>query len=419
MFLDFKDKMEKYAEVVLKVGLNLQPNQRLFIRSSYKFGVNIELVPFIRIIVEKAYKMGARFVEVIWDDEELHRIRYENAPRDSFEEFPHWRNNLVTKYLKNGDALLSIPSEDPDLLLDQDQDLVSQVQRARLESAKEYVPLVSSGASNWCICTAPSSGWAKKLFPNDTPQQRLEKFWDVLFKICRIDSENPVAAWTNHFDKLKHRLSYLNNKSFSSLKLTAPGTDLTIGLPDNHIWKGGPWESLNHITFTPNIPTEEVFTIPHKDKTEGKVTTSKPLYYGGTLIDEFTLKFSKGKVAEVISEKYKSILEKFINMDEGSNSLGEVALVANSSPISQTGMLFYNTLIDENASCHIALGNGIKPCIKDSNKMNDEAYAAAGGNSSMIHIDFMIGSEHMNIKGVTNDGEEETIMINGEWALMI
>jgi aminopeptidase len=279
--------------------------------------------------------------------------------------------------------------------------------------------LLVKNATNWAVVTAPVDGWPEKVFPHLPPDSRKAKFWDTIFEICRVKQADPVSAWQDHVNRLVARSNYLNRKRYAALKLAAPGTDLTVGLPRGHIWRGARMSSQNGIDFTANIPTEEIFTIPHKDKTEGVVTATKPLSYGGSLIEDLSLTFSKGQVVKATARKGEESLHKLLEMDEGASRLGEVALVPHSSPISQSGLLFYNILIDENASNHIALGRAYKFSVEGGEAMSDDEFAAAGGNHSLIHIDFMIGSGEMDVDGLVEDGTAEPIMRGGEWVFEV
>lgn len=415
---EFERHLEKYAEVVVRVGLNLQPGQRLLIGAPVLGipGVPLEAVPLVRLIAAKAYEAGARLVDVMWNDDALRRIRFEHAPRDSFEAYPTWRADAMYEFAQSGDAVLAIYAEDPDLLADQDPDLVTAVQRAHFKNTEPARALLMTGAMNWLMITAPVAGWAEKLFPNVPPGERMAAFWDTLFEICRVTEDDPVASWRDHVSELATRCDYLNSKRYTALKFNGPGTDLTVGLPRGHVWRGGPLTSEQGITFTPNVPTEEVFTMPHKDRTEGVVTASKPLSFGGSLVEDFRLTFSEGRVVDATAARGESSLHKLLEMDDGARRIGEVALVPHSSPISQSGMLFYNILLDENASSHIALGRAYKFSMEGGTAMSDEEFAAAGGNKSLIHIDFMIGSGKLDVDGLRDDGDTEPVMRAGEWA---
>jgi len=418
MSSEFEQNLEKYVDVILKVGLNLQKGQRLLILPSYIDTNLLELAPFIELTTKKAYQMGARYVEVIWNDPQLHLIRFQYAPRNSFEEFPTWISNAALEFAENGDAVLGIYAANPDLFIDQDPELMAISLQTEVKHFKTFNDLRLKPAINWCIIAAPVEGWTKKIFPDLPPDKREAKMRDVIFDICRVKQKDPVSAWNDHLEQLHARTKYLNYKQYKALKLEAPGTDLRIGLPNGHIWKGGHLKSLNGISFVPNLPTEEIYTIPLKDKTEGVVTATKPLHYQ-VLIKDFSLTFSEGKVVKVTAKEKEEMLHKVLEIDEGSSRLGEIALVPHSSPISQSGLIFYNRLIDENASCHIALGKGFRFCLKNGEEMSDEEFKNAGGNISLIHIDFMIGSAEMDIDGITEDGKVEAIMRNGEWAFKV
>jgi aminopeptidase len=417
MKFEFEKNLEKYADVIVKVGLNLQSGQTLLIGAptSYNDGAPLESAPLIRLIVKKAYQLGCKLVEVMWADEELRLLRFQNAPKDSFKEYPKWRLDVEYNICKDGNADLYILGANPDLLNQQDSYLISEFQSAYYEYNKPVSELIGKNAMNWTVISASVKGWADKLFPNLHQEERKMELWKKIFDICRITTDDPIAAWNNHLDLLSKRCEYLNKKSYSALKLVAPGTDLVIGLPKNHIWNGGSEITLNGIKFMPNIPTEEIFTIPNRNTTEGIVSATKPLFYGGILVEGMTLKFSKGKIVEVKAKKGENFLLDTLKIDEGAQYLGEIALVPHSSPISQSGLLFYNTLIDENASNHIALGRGYKTSIKDGEKMSEKEFQEAGGNNSLIHVDFMIGSGEMNVDGILKDNSIEAIMRNGEF----
>jgi aminopeptidase len=407
----FERNLDKYAEVIVKVGLNLQPGQRLLITQ-----VPLELSPLVRLIAMHAYEVGARMVDAIWIDDQMQKIRFQHAPRDSFDEFPEWRSNASFEIAKAGDAILKFLAENPDLLLDQDHDLVVTASEAKARCFKPAVDLQFKNAMNWTVVTAPIDGWTQKVFPGLPPENQEAKLWDTIFDICRVKVEDPVSSWWDHINQLVVRCKYLNQKRYTSLKLTAPGTDLTIGLPKDHLWQSVRMTSQNGIDFTANLPTEEIFTLPHKDKTEGIVTATKPLSYGGALIEDFCLTFANGRVINACAAKGEDILRKLIETDEGAGQLGEVALVPHNSPISQTGFIFYNILIDENAANHIALGEAFRFFLKGGEAKSNDEFAAAGGNLSLVHVDLAIGSGEMDVDGLTESGVAEPVMRNGEWA---
>lgn len=410
MSYDFNELLERYAELVVKVGLNLRAGQRLLIRAP------IEAAPLVRLISASAYRAGARLVDVLWDDEQLSLIRFQHAPRDSFEEFPTWAAELAFDYAKHGDATMTVYASDPDLLKDQDPQLIATVEKVASTHYQPYIGQLVQNAMNWLVVSAPIASWAAKVFPGLPEQQQIEQLWRAIFDLCRLDQPDPVAAWNAHLDQLTARGEYLNRKRYVALKYRAPGTDLTIGLPRDHYWKGARATSTSGIVFTPNLPTEEIFTLPHWAQANGVVTASKPLNHGGTLIENFQLTFADGRVVDAKAERGETILRDLLATDAGASRLGEVALVPHSSPIAQSGRLFYNTLFDENAASHIALGQAYKFTLRGGEAMGDDQFEEAGGNHSLIHVDFMIGSDQMDIDGLTEDGQAEPIMRAGEWA---
>lgn len=409
---EFDQLLSKYADVVIQVGLNLRKGQILSINCI------LEDAPLIRKLVESAYKAGAKYVDVLWADEPSTRARYEYADPESITFVPGWVVDRYDTYLKEGNARLHIASTDPDLLEGIDSDLVAKSRKALMETVN--MPLRKyQNLANWCIVASAAPSWSKKVFPNIPVEEAQAQLWDAIFQACRVNSPDPVSAWQDHIDKLVIYKNYLTNKQFASLHYKAPGTDLTVGLPENHIWQTAQHTFKNGVTCTVNVPSEEVFTLPHRDKVNGHVKSTMPLNLAGTLIENFTVTFENGRAVNVSAEKGESDLQKLIGTDESASHLGEVALVPNSSPIKQSGILFYNTLFDENASCHIAFGNGIRPGIEGGVEMTDEEFVVAGGNKSLIHTDFMIGSSEMDIDGVTKDGTREPVMRQGEWAFEV
>jgi aminopeptidase len=421
MSLEFEQNLKKYAEVIVKVGLNLQPGQRLVIGAPVLWltGTPIETAPLVRLIVAQAYQAGARLVDVMWDDERLKPIRLQHASRESLEEFSTWRVDAGIEAAKAGDALLWIMAEDPDLLLEQEPERVAAFQNTNMRHTAPLWDLVSKNTTNWTVISAPVDGWAAKIFPDLPAQSRKAKFWDIILGICRVKHDDPAAAWQDHIKQLVARSKYLTNKHYTALKLTSDGTDLTVGLPSGHIWGGGWMTTQNGIDFVANLPTEEICTMPHKEKTEGVVTATKPLSYGGSLVEDFSLTFSAGRVVKVTAKTGETSLRKLLETDKGASALGEVALVPHSSPISQTGLIYHNILIDENASCHLALGQAYRVFMENGEAMSDKEFAAVGGNKSMIHTDFMIGSGEMDVDGFRKDGTAEPIMRGGEWVFEV
>lgn len=408
---EFDELLSKYADVLVHIGLSVRKDQILSIR-----GI-LEDAPLIRKVTASAYKAGAKYVDVQWNDELTSRLRFEHADPESITYIPDWIFHFYEDYMKNGEAQLAIASNDPDLFEGIDSDLLAKSRKARMlkfEPLRKY-----ENISNWCVAASAAPSWAKKVFPGMPIDEAQDKLWAAIFKACRIDTTNPVAAWQAHTDRLTKYKDFLNNKCYTALHYLAPGTDLTIGLPEKQVWSGAQESFKNGITCTVNIPTEEVFTAPHKDKVNGHVKATLPLNLGGTLIEDFTVTFENGCVTKLTAQKGESDLRKLIEMDENASRLGEAALVPDSSPIKQSGILFFNTLFDENASCHIAFGNAYRTSIVDGADMTDEEFAAAGGNKSLVHTDFMIGSDKMDIDGIQADGTREPVMRSGEWAINV
>ncbi|MFX1496309.1 MAG: aminopeptidase [Promethearchaeota archaeon] len=418
---EFEKNLEKYAEVILKVGLNLQPKQHLLIGgpTSFSDGVPFEVAPLVRIIAEKAYRMGAKLVDVIWADEQLRMIRLQNSPKKLLREYPKWKIDARFNISQAGDANLIFLCPNPNLLKNVDPSSILKFQFFLNKQLQSVTKLVGANALNWSIISIPTAAWAEKLFPNIKSEEATRKLWDIIFEVCRVIEDDPVSAWQTHIENLNKRCSYLNKKQYKALKLTSPETDLTIGIAKDHIWHGGNEISQKGISFTANMPTEEIFTIPHKDKVEGVVKITKPLIIEGQLIEEATFQFSNGEVMNVNAKFGENTINSIINFDDGARRLGEIALVPHSSPVSRKGMIFYNALIDENASNHIALGSAYRPSLKNGNDMTDEEFTSAGGNDSIIHLDMMIGSGEMNVDGITEDDKVEAIMRNGEWAFEV
>ena len=408
-----KNMLEKYAEVIAKVGLNLQEGQRLFIAA----GLNT--APLVREVTAKAYENGAPLVTVFWDDEELKKIRHQYAPRDSFEEFPEWVARGILENAERGDAYLSVTGLDPDLLAGFDPELIALELKTRAKHYKPALNLISNGGVQWTVICPPTPKWAEKIFPDLSEEEAEEKLWGVMEKLCRLDYDDPVTAWQQHLSDLSKRHDYLNKMQFETLHFRGPGTDLKVGMPKYHVWKGGSGKTQGGVDFTANLPTEEVFSVPHKDRVEGTVHSTKPLNYFGNLIEDFSLTFEKGRVVDFSAKKGEETLRKMLESDENAKQLGEVALVPYYSPISESGLIFFNTLYDENAACHLALGSAYRINIKDGVKMSDEELDAAGVNDSLIHVDFMIGSDKVDIDGITPDGSVIPLMKKGAWAFEV
>ncbi len=406
---EFERQLSQYAEIIVHIGLNLQPGQRLNIRAP------LEAAPLVRQVAAQAYDLGSPLVDVLWADPLLQLVRFQHAPRDSFETVAEWPVQAGLEYAGNGHALLSITGVDPDLLKDVDPSLIATLRKAEGIAFMPVSRLVSADAINWCVVGYATEGWAARVFPDLSPGEAQSRLWQAIFRTARLDAADPTAAWAAHVADLEARTTYLNDRQYDALRFTGPGTDLTVGLPANHVWLGGAAPTAIGVSNVANVPTEEVFTAPHRERVNGTVRATMPLNYGGNLIEEFSFSFKDGRVVDFSAEKGEALLRSQIETDEGAARLGEVALVPHSSPIAQSGILFYNTLFDENAASHIALGRAYNSCVAGASDLSEEEFAALGGNSSATHLDFMIGSAEIDVDGLLPDGTAEPLMRGGEW----
>ncbi len=416
---DFDRLLKQYAEVIVKVGLNLKQGQNLIIGGAYTRGVTPEVAPLVREIAACAYQNGARYVDVIWEDPALRLLRYRLAPRDSFDYLPEWRTNARMDYLRQADAFLTISADDPDLLAGQDVDLVGREMHAVARLNKPVRDLVQRNALNRCAVDAAIPGWAARIYPEKAPAEQVEALWDAIFRMCRIYQPDPLAAWKEHDRRLTARAAILTEKAYDAFHYTGPGTDLMVGMPAGAFWKGGGAESESGIYFIANLPTEEVFSMPHRERVDGVIHSSRPLSQGGTLIDDFSLTFERGRLMRITAKRGEPVLKQLLETDENAGRLGEISFVPHSSPISSLGTLFCNTLIDENAASHLAFGSAYRFSLQKGQMMNDVDFLAAGGNLSSVHVDFMVGSGQLDVDGITRDGTTEPVMRQGEWAFDI
>ncbi|ACM35078.1 MULTISPECIES: aminopeptidase [Rhizobium/Agrobacterium group] len=403
-------KLDKLAEVAVKVGLRLVPGQDLVITAP------LNALPLVRNITRHAYMVGAGLVTTFYSDEETTLARYAHGADASFDRASGWLYEGMAKAYAGGAARLAISGDNPMLLASQDPAKVARANKANSIAFKPALEPISNFDINWNISSYPNPSWAAQVFPDLPLDEAVKKLADAIFAASRVDQPDPVAAWMAHNGELAKRSAWLNGERFSSLHFTGPGTDLRVGLADGHEWHGGASTAKNGITCNPNIPTEEVFTTPHALKVDGVVSSTKPLSHQGTLIDNIQVRFEAGRIVEAKASRGEEVLNKVLDTDEGARRLGEVALVPHSSPISASGILFYNTLFDENASCHIALGQCYSKCFLDGASLTPEQIKAQGGNSSLIHIDWMIGSDKVDIDGVKADGTTVPVMRKGEWA---
>jgi aminopeptidase len=403
-------KLDRLAEVAIRVGLNLAPGQDLLITAP------MVALPLVRRIAAHAYKAGAGIVTPFFSDEEITLSRYRNARDLSFDRAAGWLYEGMAKAFGANTARLAVVGDNPMLLAGEDPAKVARANKANSIAYQPALERIVNFDTNWNIVSYPGTAWAKQMFPSDSDDVAVAKLADAIFAASRVDRDDAVQAWQKHNATLRTRTEWLNAQRFHALHYTGPGTDLTVGLADGHEWAGGASTSKVGIVCNPNIPTEEVFTTPHAHRVDGHVRSTKPLSYQGTLIENMAVRFEAGRIVEAKATRGEEVLAKVLDTDEGARRLGEVALVPHSSPISASGLLFYNTLFDENAACHIALGQCYSKCFVDGGKLTPDQIAAQGGNKSLIHIDWMIGSGEIDIDGVHADGRRVPVFRKGEWA---
>jgi aminopeptidase len=406
---EFDRNLERLAEVAVRVGLGIAPGQELVMTTT------LDAVPLARLITAHAYKAGASLVSTLLTDEELTLLRFRYAPDASFDAAPSWLYEGMAQAFRKGSARLAITGNDPSLLSQQDPEKVSRMNRATSKAYRPALELIARHEINWTIVACATPAWAAAVFPNLSRDEGLARLWEAIFAASRADQPDPVAAWKKHDADLHARAERLNEKRYSALHFRGPGTDLRVGLADDHLWLGGGTTARNGRYCIPNMPTEEVFTTPHKDRVEGRVTSTKPLSHQGTMIDDISVRFEAGRIVEAHAARGEQVLQRMIETDEGARRLGEVSLVPYSSPIASSGLLFMNTLFDENAACHIALGQAYSTCLKNGDSLTPEQLASRGANESLIHVDWMIGSNDIDVDGISAEGDSMPVMRAGEW----
>ncbi len=410
---NYKEKLQQYAELLVKVGMNVQPKQPVFIRSS------VETLELTHLIVEEAYHCGASDVRVVYSDPTLKRLKFENESVEHFanHELKSYDVEARMDYVKRGAANLALISEDPDLMDGIDSQKLQAFQQQNARAFKGYMESVQKNQFPWVVAAFPSKAWAKRVYPELSVEEAYIKFIDEVFDIVRIDGNDPVENWRQHIANLSVYAQKLQQKNYHALHYVSEGTDLTVGLAKNHIWEDATsYVNGKEQAFIANIPTEEVFTAPDRNRVDGYVTNKLPLSYNDTIIDQFKLMFKDGEIIDFSAEKGETVLKDLINTDEGSRRLGEVALVPDDSPISNRNTIFYNTLFDENAACHLAIGSAYAFNIQGGTEMTVEEKIASGLNDSNVHVDFMIGSSDLTIYGIFEDGSKELVFENGNWA---
>ncbi|MCF3948829.1 aminopeptidase [Acidiphilium sp. AL] len=398
-------KLGRLAEIAVKIGVNVQKGQELIVNAP------IEAQELVRRIAEHAYRAGATLVVPFFADDATQRARYLHAGDESFDFAPAWMGEAMAKAIGNGAAMLTVVGSDPMLLADCDPARIGRAQRAAAAAMKPVRNLLSGFATNWSILSFATPAWARAIFPDIAEGEAVAKLWDAIFAVTRVDLPDPIEAWRDHAASLLDRCGILNNKRFAALHFRGPGTDLRVGLAENHLWAGGAIEACNGVVCLPNMPTEEVFSMPHKNNVEGIVSATKPLVYGGVLIEGISVRFEAGRIVEVHASKGEDVFKSLIDTDEGASRLGEVALVPDASPVSRAGLIFRNTLFDENAASHIALGQALALNMKGG------CDAAQGANESMIHVDWMIGSAQIDVDGIAASGTAEPVMRAGAFVI--
>ena len=410
MTMNFEERLARYAELLVKVGVNLPQGGKLLVNAP------LAAAPLVRLVARAAYRAGALDVRVNYFDEHLSLALYEEGSDDAVAYLPAWAAQEAQNMLEDGYARLAIRGDDPALLRDVNPERVAGRSKLQAQAGKAVSEAISGFQVNWCVAAMSTPAWASTVYPDLPQEEAVSKLWDDIFTVTRADQLDPVAAWKAHTDELERLTQLLTEKQYASLHLKSGlGTDLTVGLADGHIWQGGAETARNGIRGVPNLPTDEVFTMPHRDRVDGWAVASKPLSVRGQLVEGIRVRFEHGRAVEIHADKGQDVLQKLIETDEGAAHLGEVALVKASAPVAQTGTLFYNTLFDENAASHIAFGRCYPTNVQHGD--NPEALKAAGGNDSLIHVDWMIGNAQTDVDGLTASGEREALMRGGEWVI--
>lgn len=408
---NFNENLKKYARLIAETGVNVQDNHTVVLQ------ISVDQAPLARLITEEAYRLGAAEVIVQWSDETIQREFLSHAATDRIENVPQYKIDQTDDWIAKGASRISVVSSNPDALAGVDAQRVAAFQTANGKALVNLRKATQANKVSWTVVAAASEGWAAKVFPElATSEEQVDALWNEIFKTTRIYEENPVIAWDIHDKKLQEKAAELNEQQFTALHYTAPGTDLTIGLPKNHLWEGAGSYNARGEEFMANMPTEEVFTAPDSRRVDGYVSSTKPLSYAGTIISGMKFTFKDGKVVDFSAEQGEEALKNLLAIDEGAKHLGEVALVPDPSPISQSGLIFYNTLFDENASNHLAFGSAYAFNLQGGTEMSEEELAEAGLNRSQTHVDFMVGSDKMNIDGIKEDGTIVPVFRNGDWA---
>ncbi|EME3522232.1 aminopeptidase [Enterococcus faecium] len=410
MLSNFNELLKKYARLIAETGVATEKGHTVVLQ------ISVDQAPLARLITQEAYKLGAAEVIVQWTDDQIQREFLLHAATDRIEDVPQSKIVQADEWLEKGASRISVVSADPDAFAGVDSHRVATYQAAAGKALMNLRTATQANKVSWTVVAAAGKQWAAKVFPDLPEEEQVDALWDQIFKTTRVYEEDPVLAWKKHDEKLAKKAEELNQEQFSALHYTAPGTDIIIGLPKNHLWEGAGSYNARGEKFMANMPTEEVFTAPDSHRVDGYISSTKPLSYAGTIISGMKFTFKDGKVVDFSAEQGEDVLEKLLDTDEGARRLGEVALVPDPSPISQSGIIFFNTLFDENASNHLALGSAYAFSVKGGTEMSDEELAEAGLNRSQTHVDFMVGSDKMDIDGIREDGSTVPIFRNGDWA---
>lgn len=409
---NFDCLLKKYAKLVVTKGVNLQKDKLLFINSP------IECSNFAKLLAEEAFNIGAKDVYINYSDELFTKLRFQNASIETLSNVPQYEVDKYNYFVDNDASFISISASNPSLFKGIDSKKIASSSKAKSLALKNYSNKLMNNENAWCVISMSTKAWAMKVFNDCSEDEAVDKLWNAIFNVMRLNNEDPSKAWDIHLENLKNNMEKLNKFNFKKLIFkNSLGTDLHIELPEGHIWCGGADYTKDGVEFIANMPTEEIFSTPKRNGVNGKVVSTKPLNYGGNLINDFSLTFKDGKVIDFTAKEGYDSLNELLNTDEGSKYLGEVALVPYDSPISNSNILFYNTLFDENASCHLALGKAYPSCIKNGENMSEDELLNANSNISLVHVDFMIGSKDLDIIGITQDLEEVQVFKNGNFSL--
>ncbi len=408
---NFKENLKKYAELLVATGINVSEGHTVVL------SIDVDQAPLARLISEAAYERGAKKVIVNWADDALTRIDYTHQDLETLKDVPEYKIAEMNYIIEEGASRISVRSSDPDALAGLDSDKIAETQKARGAAFRPMMDATQSNKLSWLVASAAGEEWAAKVFPElETTEEQVDALWNAIFEAVHLYEEDPIAYWTEKVDTLQAKADELNQEAFTALHYKAPGTDLTVGLPKGHRWEGAGSTNARGELFVANMPTEEVFSAPDANRVDGVVVSTKPLSYAGSIIEGMEFHFEDGKVTKVTAEKGEEVIQKLITQDEGAARLGEVALVPDESPISQSGLTFFNTLFDENASNHLALGSAYAFSLQGGTEMSREELREAGLNESDTHVDFMIGSDQMDIDGIREDGTTVPVFRNGTWA---